>query len=94
MYETALSGCDMLDTQKNYKFREQVLPFYMETTIVILVTLSNWSSVWNVDFGYKRLTVRTPASICFLVALSIYSFVTNVTLKITSERHQANYGLD
>ena len=28
---------------------------------------NNWSSGWNVDFGYKRLTVRTPASICFLL---------------------------
>ena len=54
--------CDILDRQKNYKFREQVLPFYLETTIVILVTLS--------------------------------IYITNVTLEITSERHQTDYDLD
>ena len=53
--------CDMSETRKNYKFREQALPFNLETTIVILVTLS------------------------------IYSCVANVTLEITSERHQTDY---
>ena len=48
----------------NYKFREQVLPFYLESTIVIRVTLS------------------------------IYSCVANVTLEITSERHQTYHDLD
>ena len=41
--------------------QSEVLPFYLETTIAILVTLS------------------------------IYSCVTNVTLEITSWRHQTNY---
>ena len=54
----------MLDTRKKYKFQEQALPFNLEITIVILVTLTT------------------------------YSCVTNVTLDITSERHQTNYDLD
>ena len=29
--------------------------------------VNNWFSGWNVDFGYKRSTARTPASICFLL---------------------------
>ena len=40
--------CDMLDTQQQQKIREQALPFYLETTIVILVTLSIYSCVTNV----------------------------------------------
>ena len=40
--------CDILDTRNKYKFLEQVLPFNLETTIVILVTLSIYSSVINV----------------------------------------------
>ena len=65
MYKTTLSDLwHVRYTKKNCKFREQALPFHLETTIVILVTLS------------------------------IYSCVTNVTLEITSKRHQTNYGLD
>ena len=62
--ESRYQVSDMLDTHKNNKFREQALPFNLETTIVILI------------------------------ALSIYSCVTDVTLEITSERHQTDYDLD
>ena len=37
--------CEMLDTRKKHKFREQALPFHQETTIVILATLSIYSCV-------------------------------------------------
>ena len=50
-------------TRINYKFWEQVLPFYLETTIVILVTLSIYSCVANVTGNYigetsNRLRLR------------------------------------
>ena len=54
----------MLDTREKLQIPEQALPFNLETTIVILATLS------------------------------IYSCVTNMTLEITSERHQTDYELD
>ena len=41
----------MLDTRKKYKFREQAPPFNLETTIVILVTLSIYSCVTKCDSG-------------------------------------------
>ena len=47
-----------------FEFREQALPFNLETTTVILITLY------------------------------IYSYVTNATVEITSERHQTNYDFD
>ena len=37
--------CEMLDIRKNYKFREQALPINLETTIVILITLSIYPCV-------------------------------------------------
>ena len=40
--------CDILDRRKKLQFRQQVLPFYLETTIVILLTLSIYSCVTNV----------------------------------------------
>ena len=47
----------------NYKFRERVLPFYLETTIVIHVTLYIYSCVANVTGNYigetsNRLRLR------------------------------------
>ena len=50
--------CDMLDTRKKYKFRVQVLPFHLETTIVILVTLSIYSCVANVTGNYIGETLN------------------------------------
>ena len=40
--------CDILDTRNKLQFREHVLPFYLETTIVIRETLSIYSCVANV----------------------------------------------
>ena len=55
--------CDMLDTRKKYKFLEQALPFNLETTIMILITLSNYSCVTYVTGNYigetsNRLRLR------------------------------------
>ena len=52
--------CDILDTRNKLQIPGTFMPFNVETTIVILVTLS------------------------------IYSCVANVTLEITSERHQTD----
>ena len=45
MYDATLSCCDMLHTRKKYKFQQKALPFNLESTIVILVTLSIFSCV-------------------------------------------------
>ena len=46
------------------------------------------------DILDTRIKLQIPGTSSTIVTLSIYSCVTNVTLEITSERHQTDYDLD
>ena len=45
----------------------------------------------NYIFREQALPLNLETTIVILVTLNFYSCVTNVTLEITSERHQTNY---
>ena len=85
----------------NYKFRVQALPFSMETTIVIPMTLSIYSSVtnmiWNLHLIYKGLhnltTLIRKRHILMRTAvlyIYIYMFVECVVLVINKSTVKQN----